>query len=434
MWQSPSIFSNNSLPGWFLHAEIATVSLPRKDWFTNPNLPNLPKILIFLSVLCPKERGLEYDNISQQWSQRMNTTQKRVLIVDDEEDLTWTLNKKLSKDSDKFQLMTINSGKEAMNLLNQLPVDLLISDVRMPEVSGLDLLVETKKKFPRTKVIIMTAYGSSDVQREANERGCFRYLEKPFEINDLREMILEALTEKEGFKGSVADFQLSDIIQLNCLGRLTSSLQITHEDQTGYIYFADGNIVHALTDSLEGENAFYHIMSWQGGEFSVRRNAKSPKETIAKGWQSLLLEAMRRVDEISEKNGEEKEQDKRQKITEIQKALVPIVKARGTDFILVHNTAGFAITFLPESDDGNLEASDLGRHLSLFFDALSKFQENLQTTPAMLMEIQFGNLIFVSARVPDKDAWVTVLGDPGINVGFVRLELRKAVKKISPHI
>jgi CheY-like chemotaxis protein len=364
----------------------------------------------------------------------MNATQKRVLIVDDEEDLTWTLNKKLSKDSDKFQLMTINSGKEAMNLLNQLPVDLLISDVRMPEVSGLDLLVETKKKFPRTKVIIMTAYGSSDVQREANERGCFRYLEKPFEINDLREMILEALTEKEGFKGSVADFQLSDIIQLNCLGRLTSSLQIKHDDQTGYIYFADGNIVHALTDNLEGENAFYHIMSWQGGEFSVRRNAKSPKETIAKGWQSLLLEAMRRVDEISEKNGEEKEQDKRQKITEIQKALVPIVKARGTDFILVHNTAGFAITFLPESDDGNLEASDLGRHLSLFSDALSKFQENLQTTPAMLMEIQFGNLIFVSARVPDKDAWVTVLGDPGINVGFVRLELRKAVKKISPHI
>ena len=41
----------------------------------------------------------------------MNTTQKRVLIVDDEEDLTWTLNKKLSKDSDKFQIMTVNSGK-----------------------------------------------------------------------------------------------------------------------------------------------------------------------------------------------------------------------------------------------------------------------------------------------------------------------------------
>ncbi|MEJ2538215.1 MAG: response regulator [Calditrichia bacterium] len=272
----------------------------------------------------------------------MNTTQKRVLIVDDEEDLTWTLNKKLSKDSDKFQIMTVNSGKEAMNVLSQVPVDLLISDVRMPEVSGLELLVETKKKFPRTRVIIMTAYGSSDVQREANERGCFRYLEKPFEINDLREMILEALTEKKGFKGSVADFQLSDIIQLNCLGRITSSLQIKHKDQTGL--------------------------------------------------------------------------------------------SRGTDFVLVHNTAGFAITFLPETEDGNLEASDLGSHLSVFFEALNKFQQNLQTTAAMLLEIQFGNLIFVTARVPDKDAWVTVLGDPGVNVGFVRLELRKAVKKISAFI
>nr|HQV32139.1 response regulator [Calditrichia bacterium] len=110
----------------------------------------------------------------------LSDRRKRVLIVDDEEDLTWTLSKKLSKDSDKFDLYCMNSGREAIEMLNQMPFDLVITDVRMPEVSGLDLLVEIKDLYPETKVAIMTAYGSSDVQHEATNRGCFSYIEKPF--------------------------------------------------------------------------------------------------------------------------------------------------------------------------------------------------------------------------------------------------------------
>ena len=105
-----------------------------------------------------------------------------------------------------------------MEVLNQLPFDLVITDVRMPEVSGLDLLVEVKRQYPQTKVIIMTAYGTSDVQKEAADRGCFEYIEKPFEINELRQLILDALRKKKGFQGSVSDFQLSDIIQTKLFG------------------------------------------------------------------------------------------------------------------------------------------------------------------------------------------------------------------------
>ncbi len=364
----------------------------------------------------------------------MPATQKRVLIVDDEEDLTWTLSKKLSKDSDKFQLITVNSGLEAIEVLNQLPVNLVISDVRMPEVSGLELLVEIKEKYPQTKVIIMTAYGSSDVQRAANERGCFRYVEKPFEINELREMILEALTEKKGFKGSVSDFQLGDIIQLNCLGRLTSALQVKHEQETGWIYFDNGNIVHSETDHLVGENAFYHLMTWQGGEFSVHRNSKAAKETISKGWQSLLLEAVRRVDENSGTVVEEKEREKRKRIHSIHWQLNSIIKSRGVDFVLIHNFSGFPITFLPDSEEGNLEATNLGEQMSVYLKDLKKLQKHLQTTGPDLMELKFKNLILFSKKVPDKDAYITVLGDESTNVGFVRLELRKAIKQIKDYI
>lgn len=364
----------------------------------------------------------------------MAVGQKRVLIVDDEEDLTWTLSKKLSKDSDKFQLICVNSGREAIDVLNQLPFDLVITDVRMPEVSGLELLMEIKQKYPQTKVIIMTAYGSSDVQTEATERGCFRYIEKPFEINELRKLILDAITEKKGFRGNVSDFQLSDIVQLNCLGRLTTALEVKNEDETGVIYFDEGNIVHAETDKLEGENAFYYIMGWKGGEFSVKRNAKAPQESIKKGWQSLLLEAMRRLDESSDGVVQEKEREKRKRIHRIHWLLNSIAKSKGVELILIHNAAGFPITFLPENEDGRLEATEFGNQISLFLKDLKKLQQQLQTNQPEFFEIRFDNLVLFSQKIPRRDAYLTILSEPAANSGFIRLELRKIVRGLQPLI
>jgi len=360
--------------------------------------------------------------------------QKRVLIVDDEEDLTWTLSKKLSKDSDKFQLVCVNSGKEAIEVMNQLPVDLVITDVRMPEVSGLEPLVQIRDRYPQTKVVIMTAYGSEDVRKEADKRGCFRYIEKPFEINELRSLILEAITQDKGFKGSVADFQLSDIIQLNCLGRLTSALEVKHDYETGYIYFDNGNIVHAETDHLTGENAFYHIMAWYGGEFTVKRNVKAAQETIDMGWQTLLLEAMRQIDENSEKIVEQKEREKRRRIDLIHEQLKTIMNSRGISFVLVHNSAGFPFTFLPSNENEKLEAAELGNHISVFLGEINRLQHNLKASVSNFIEIQFENMIFLACKVTDKDAWVTILGNSNANLGFLRIELRKVVKKIYPII
>ncbi|GAB4379699.1 MAG: hypothetical protein Kow0042_29350 [Calditrichia bacterium] len=364
----------------------------------------------------------------------MAALRKRVLVVDDEEDLTWTLSKKLSKDKDKFELIAVNSGREAIEVLNQLPVDLVITDVRMPEVSGLELLVEIKEKFPQTKVVIMTAYGSSDVQKSANERGCFRYIEKPFEINELRELILEALTEKKGFRGSVADFQLSDIIQLNCLGRLTSALQVNTEQGSGLIFFEEGNIVHAETRTLEGENAFYHIMSWEGGEFVVKRNLKAPRETINKGWQSLLLEALKRSDEASDSMIEEKEREKRQRIHNIHWALNTIFKSQGVLAIFIYNEAGFPITFLKKEDQSQVDMTDLGNQFSALLKVLHPLKEKLNSKFVNFLEMHFGKTLVIVRKIVGKDAYITVIGNSQVNIAFLRLELHKAAKKIKDFI
>ncbi len=360
----------------------------------------------------------------------MAETKKRVLIVDDEEDLTWTLSKKLSKDNDKFELITVNSGQEAINVLNQLPVDLVISDVRMPEISGLDLLVRIRETYPSTKVVIMTAYGSSDVQKEANERGCFKYIEKPFEINELRQLILDALKDEKGFRGTVADFQLSDIIQLNCLGRLTSALHIQHDGEEGYIYFQDGNIVHAETKNLEGEKAFYYIMSWDGGEFKVLRNQLAPRETIQKGWQSLLLESLRIKDESSDLAKKEIEAEKQKRRRQLNRLFQNIMEAEGVVHILIHSHAGFPIFYKGKLQETPEEISRLGDKFAAFMAGLEKASASLFGKHLFFWEGHFLNNTVFTIKVPGEDAYVTIIGGREMNAGFVRLELKKHLEKI----
>jgi DNA-binding response OmpR family regulator len=222
---------------------------------------------------------------------------KKVLIVDDEETLTWSMSKSLSKDRDKYEVLVANNGKEALNQLKKNEIDLIISDIRMPDINGLDLLVRVKKENPKAKFIIMTAYGSSDVQKEANRRGAIIYIEKPFEINDLRKIIIDLVGKRKGFHGKVVGLQLTDVIQMNCLSRLTTALTVTRDGEKGTIYLNEGEVIHAECGSQKGTEAFYHILSWQEGEFISNIGVTPPMQTIYQNWEHLLVEAMRRNDE-----------------------------------------------------------------------------------------------------------------------------------------
>ncbi len=222
---------------------------------------------------------------------------KKVLIVDDEETLTWSMAKSLSKDKDKYEVLVANNGKEALNQLKKHQIDLVISDIRMPDINGLDLLVRVKKEYPKVKFIVMTAYGSSEVQKEANRRGSVFYIEKPFEINDIRKIIIDLLGTKRGFRGKVVGLQLTDVIQMNCLSRLTTALTVTKDGEVGTIYLNEGEVVHAECGDQKGTEAFYYILSWQEGEFVSNIGVTPSIQTIYQNWEHLLVEAMRRNDE-----------------------------------------------------------------------------------------------------------------------------------------
>lgn len=123
----------------------------------------------------------------------MSDQKKRILIVDDEEDLTWSLSRKLRREKSDLEVFCANTGTSALEFLADNAIDLVLTDLRMPGLSGLQLLNEIRANYPLINVIVMTAYGSTEVRDAIDRWGDTEYIEKPFEIQELRALVFKLL-------------------------------------------------------------------------------------------------------------------------------------------------------------------------------------------------------------------------------------------------
>jgi two-component system nitrogen regulation response regulator GlnG len=122
-------------------------------------------------------------------------TMKPVWIVDDDKSIRWVLEKTLAREQIAFK--SFASASEALSQLDAgvTPPQVLISDIRMPGQSGLDLLQQVKERFPSLPVIIMTAYSDLESAVAAFQGGAFEYLPKPFDVDQALELIRRAMDQ-----------------------------------------------------------------------------------------------------------------------------------------------------------------------------------------------------------------------------------------------
>jgi DNA-binding NtrC family response regulator len=144
-----------------------------------------------------------YKNCNVSWSTLMNAVLNKILVVDDEEDLTWSISKTLMRDNELLEIICVNSGEEALKVLKEFSIDLVISDVRMPGVNGLDLLEEVKKSHPHTKMIIMTAFGTPDLEDLIKKTKNVYYIEKPFDLHELKKIIFKITWDEDNYNFNV---------------------------------------------------------------------------------------------------------------------------------------------------------------------------------------------------------------------------------------
>ena len=355
---------------------------------------------------------------------------KKILIVDDEEDMIWTLQKNLKDNTLPVDVVTARSGEEALERLEGAPVDLIISDIKMPGMSGLDLLVTVKKHYPQTEVVIMTAYPSPEFRREVLKRGGLRFVEKPFDINDLRETVREVLNGKPGFKGSVAGIELSDVIQLNCLSRATAALRVMATHQEGMIFFKEGNIVHAVCDTAEGEEAFYEILGFEQGTKESIAGAESPAVTITQGFESLLMEGFRRIDEAKRSSkGDVSERDVSDMSTTIKEEDMDGFKGLLDEFTKVEGVGAACLVgrdgFLLESSvKSDIDGEMIGAIAASGFGSSESMGNQLGkgSLSMTMVEFEHGPVMFAPVG---EEAFLVVIAGKECNVGMVRVKIKK---------
>ena len=107
----------------------------------------------------------------------------RVLLVDDEKDFVEMLSLRLNEVGEK--VTTAYSGKECLETLENKEIDVVILDIKMPGMDGMETLREIKKRFPLVEVIMLTGHGSTETAVEGMKLGAFDYLMKPADFDDL---------------------------------------------------------------------------------------------------------------------------------------------------------------------------------------------------------------------------------------------------------
>lgn len=127
---------------------------------------------------------------------------KRILLVDDEENARMALSRLLAREG--YLVDTVSNGYEALDHLREHEVNLIVTDINMPEMDGISFLREVNRCFPGSNVIMITAYGGVETYIEAINLGAFEYINKPVKIEELKSILHKIFWESDQSTGGSA--------------------------------------------------------------------------------------------------------------------------------------------------------------------------------------------------------------------------------------
>lgn len=202
----------------------------------------------------------------------------------------------------RWDIFTAENHAQALALLAKLRVDVVVLDIGMPMMDGIQFLQLLGRTHPGQPVVMLSGEATGERRKACLEGGAVLFLEKPVVPDGYAAIFaaLDALAGAQpqgGFRGMMRRVGLQEVLQLECLGRKSSVLEIFTGKVHGRIFICEGSIVHADSGSLQGEVALYGLLALRGGEFNLLPYNEPPRRTIEGHWESLLMEAARLNDE-----------------------------------------------------------------------------------------------------------------------------------------
>lgn len=190
---------------------------------------------------------------------------KTVLAVDDER-LVLQVWKRTLLGIPGVSVLTAGDGEEAKAILSEEPVDLVITDLLMPRMSGYELLIHLYERMPSMPVIVISGDMDLDRYPMMEELGALRILPKPVQPDHLQRHVRALLDTPKG--GSVRGLSLESFLSLLQMEQRTCTITVRSWRRTGALYIREGNLVQATARRADGLLAAFEILKWEKPDLS----------------------------------------------------------------------------------------------------------------------------------------------------------------------
>ncbi len=225
------------------------------------------------------------------------TATKSLLIVDDESFSLEVVCELLSAQFPAIEVLSAGDGIEALEILDRQRVDLLITDLLMPRLDGIGLLSKVGERGYTFPIVVMTAFGRSDIEQNVRNLGGIFYLEKPIDL-DLLVVTVERLLLAD--RSERTNLSIKGFAQFVGNQHKTGTLEVRSEGRSGHLHFANGLLIEATTGELSGEEAALEILAWDEVVLHFSARSQSPPPTISKSLAQLIVETKRRQDKVTQ--------------------------------------------------------------------------------------------------------------------------------------
>ena len=280
--------------------------LRRKEPQLTEDLDRLRRILIKNLPSSGFESYLEvFLNLikNEQFLKNIDTPAGRILIVD--QSLSLTSPPAIRLNNDGFEVEVVPDARKALKQMAEQNYDFIISEVKLPDSDGLKFcrIVRSNQSTANIPFFFFTEEENDRLPVESLEAGADDFIKKSCELEVLSLKIQRAIVKTSpqktngGVSGSLSEMSATDFIQSLSAGEKSVKITLERDTESGHIYIEKGNIIHAHTGDLEGENAFYKIVVWEEGRFQIVPCSTFPPRTIQGRTLSLLLDATRLADE-----------------------------------------------------------------------------------------------------------------------------------------
>jgi predicted regulator of Ras-like GTPase activity (Roadblock/LC7/MglB family)/ActR/RegA family two-component response regulator len=375
---------------------------------------------------------------------------KNVLIVDDERFFLMSLVEGLGTYAADFNTLTAENGKKALAVLRSTLVDLVITDLKMPEMDGFELLTHMSKEFSDIPVVVMTAYATPEIKNRLEGLGTFQLMEKPIDFRELVDTIFTQLSSIS--KGYIRGITLPAFLQLVEMEKKTCTLKVMSKGRIGYLYFFEGTLVEANNGIETAEDAAYDIVCWDEAEIEISNTCRDKTRRIASTLGHVLMDGFRIKDERLHKQelrqgaehialgddfasilksiegtgegGEDYKSDsgtKEEKMASLREILKEFTKLQGVSAVCLVGRDGFLLDSIAHT---GIDTEMIGAIASSGFGASESMGRQLGKGVMAMSMIEFENGPVMFSPVGD-DAFIVVIADKESNLGMVRLKLKK---------